>query len=71
MTLRMTLVSGIAALALTCATGAMAQEQSYQGRTLFGDPMHTVIGSNPVNAAPSDALERATREAKAAYEADP
>lgn len=71
MNMRMYLVSGAAALSLLCAGAATAQEQSYQGRTLFGDPMHTTIGSNPVNAAPTDALERATREAKAAYEADP
>jgi len=71
MTLRTKLVASIAAMTMAIASGAMAQEQSYQGRTLFGDPMHTVIGSNPVNAAPTEALDRATNEARAAYEADP
>ncbi len=71
MSFKICLASGAAVLSLLCATSASAQQQSYQGRTLFGDDMHTTIGSNPVNAAPTDALERATREAKAAYEANP
>lgn len=71
MSFKMHLVAGIATMSLALASGAVAQEQSYQGRTLFGDPMNTVVGSNPVNAAPTEALDRATREAREAYEADP
>lgn len=71
MTMRSYLAATVAALSLGLALPAIAQEQSYQGQTLFGDPMYTTLGSNPVNAAPTDALERAIREAKAAYEAEP
>lgn len=73
MTIRTTLGALLAALALSLASlPAMAQDdtRSFQGNDLFGQPMYTV-GSNPVNVAATDTLQRAVAEAKAAYEADP
>jgi tetratricopeptide (TPR) repeat protein len=52
------------------STSARDTGMSLQGNDMFGQPMYT-RGSNPVNLGPTETLQRAVDEARAAYAADP
>lgn len=66
---KLMLVASAGLLMMTAPVAALAQEGSLQGTSLLGQPMITTPARN-ANVAATETLERAARDAKAAFESN-